>query len=62
MKKPKEVRQPLRRALVDILNQEITWHRNNRGGSGCSPAFEGGFITGLVQARRLLRKALKELV
>jgi len=44
--------------VVDVLNQEITWHRRNRGGSGCNESYENGFITGLHQARYLIRKLL----
>jgi hypothetical protein len=46
-------------ALVKVLNAEILWHQKNPGGSCCGPSFESGFICGLKQARRLVRKALK---
>lgn len=45
--------------LTQILNQDIKWHRQHPGGSGCGRPFEGGFITGLEQAKRLIRRAFK---
>jgi hypothetical protein len=64
MKKPKAEEKPqgVRSAIRSLLTQEIHWHRKNKGGSGCSPAFESGFIVGLQQARALVGKALREML
>ena len=47
--------------LNSILQQDIKWHRKNPGTSACGSAFESGFITGLVQAKRLIRRAFKQV-
>lgn len=38
-------------ALIDILNQEITWCRNNQNKSNKGNLFEEGFIEGVKQVR-----------
>jgi hypothetical protein len=47
------------RAIVKLLAQDIKWHRENRGSSGCGESFENGMIVGLQQAQRLIRSAVK---
>jgi hypothetical protein len=46
-------------AIKTSLNSEIIWHKKHPGGSACGESFENGFICGLKQARRILRKILK---
>jgi hypothetical protein len=46
--------------VVKALNAEVLWHQKHPGVSCCGSQFENGFICGLKQARRLVRKMLKE--
>lgn len=42
--------------VLQVLSKDRVWHRKNPGVSHCGPSFEGGFITGLAQAQRLVRR------
>lgn len=45
--------------VKQLLTTDKKWHRDNPGTSGCGESFENGFITGLAQAQRLVRKVGK---
>jgi hypothetical protein len=57
---PKQRVKSLSGAIRSLLNQEIKWHCEHRGGSGSSVVQERGFIAGLKQARYVVCRALKD--
>lgn len=48
----------VRKQILSLIAQDVKWHRENPGASACGKSFENGFIVGLQQAARLVRKAL----